>query len=306
MSPLTTWTFDPLQLAGPVVAAALYGLRVRTLARRGRPIGGARVVSFAAGLGCVLVALVSPIDAVGETRLFSAHMLQHLLLGLVAPLLLLLGLTRSVVAPVIGLRGMWRLRWLAHPFVALPLWTVGFYVWHLPALFDGALADDTVHALEHVTFIAIGLLVWAPVVEPVPAPGWFGNVPKLGYLLAWRLIDMPLAIFFLFGPPIYPTYERAPRLFGLSAGADQSTGGALEFLFGLVCFFAVFGWLFYRAAADDERLAELVALGVPERRARHALRYGRGAALLARTQAAGSWPPVRAPIPSGEPSVATR
>lgn len=299
MDPYTTWSLEPLQLAAASIAGVLYGVRVRALAAQRRGISTARVASFYGGVAVIVAALASPLDAVGETRLFAAHMLQHMLVGYVGPLLAMLGLTRAVLAPVLGIGGMWRLRFLGHPAVALPVWAASFYLWHLPPLYETALRDDVVHAAEHAVFITTGLLAWAPVLEPVPAPRWFGTAGKLVYLCAWRIADMPLAVAFMFGPAIYRTYERAPRSLGLSAPADASLGGVMEFGIGLSVFFVVFVALFLRAAADDERFHELVALGVPEARARHAVRYGSARALLERVRSIGAWPPVRAGTSSG-------
>src|SRR5204862_5282259 len=120
------------------LAAARYGRRARTLARRGRPVPWPRLAAFAAGLLTLFVALASPIDTIAEERLFSVHMLQHLLLGDAGALLLVLGLDGRLLRPLLRLRFVYRLRFLASPLVALPLWAASFCAWHVPALFDAA------------------------------------------------------------------------------------------------------------------------------------------------------------------------
>ena len=122
------WNFDPLELTILAFVGALYWRRARTLARRGRPVPRLRAVSFAVGLLTLFVALASPVDTVGEERLFSVHMLQHLLLGDVGALLLVLGLDGRLLRPLLRLRLVRALRVLGHPLVALPLWAANFVV----------------------------------------------------------------------------------------------------------------------------------------------------------------------------------
>ena len=102
-------------------------------------------------------------------------MAQHLAIGDLAPLLLLLGLTGPVLAPLLALRPVRSLRALAHPAVALPLWALDLALWHVPRLYDAAEAHPALHALEHLCLLVFGLAMWAPVVEVLPAPAWFGS-----------------------------------------------------------------------------------------------------------------------------------
>ena len=149
---MNDWNFDPLELSILVLIGALYWRRTSTLARRGRPVPARRLVAFGAGLLTLFLALASPIDTIGEERLFSVHMLQHLLLGDVGALLLVLGLDGRLLRPLLRVRLVQRLRVLAYPLVALPLWAANFVVWHLPVLFDAALRHDAIHALQHALF----------------------------------------------------------------------------------------------------------------------------------------------------------
>jgi putative membrane protein len=246
------WSFDPLQLGPLVLAGLLYSRRAWTLARRGRPVRRARLVSFGAGLLVFALALVSPIDTIGETRLFSVHMAQHLLIGDVAPLLIVLGLSRPLVRPILALPGVWRGRGLAHPLVALPLWAAGLWVWHLPLLYDAALDDDLVHAVEHAAFFTGGLLLWATLLGLLPSR--FGSGQRLlGLAFVWVTGAALANVLLWSGRAWYPAYVRAPRTWGLSALADQRAGGGVmlfEMMFvGTIAFVAIgLGWL-----ADAER-----------------------------------------------------
>src|SRR5213083_2505521 len=194
LAPNTSWTLDPLQLVPTLLIAALYTRRVLTLRDRGTPVPGWRIALFALGILILLVALVSPVHALGE-RMFSFHMLQHVLLGDLAPLALLAGLTGPILRP--ALAWLHRLRFLAHPLVALPLWAVNLYVWHLPFLYDAALHHDSVHALEHFCFFTAGCLMWEPVVETLPGPAWFGTGMKFAYIGVVRLLETILGNVFI-------------------------------------------------------------------------------------------------------------
>ena len=111
-------------------------------------------------------------------------MTQHVLLGDLAPLCFVAGLTGPVLRPVLALKPVDRLRFLTHPLVALPVWAVNLYLWHLPVLYQAALHHNSIHALEHFLFFTCGCLMWSPVLETLPAPEWFGTGWKLGYIVA--------------------------------------------------------------------------------------------------------------------------
>ena len=253
------WTFDPLQIAPILVGGALYAQRAGTLASRGRPVPGVRLISFAAGLLVLILALVSPLDSIGETRLFSVHMAQHMLIGDVAPLLVALGLSRQLMRPALALPWLGRARVLTHPLVALPIWAADLLAWHVPALYDAALRNDAVHALEHVCFFAGGLLLWTTLIGLLPGPRWFGRGARLAALGFVWVTGGALANVFLWSDrAFYPPYVHAARTWGLSPLADQRAGGGvmlLEMMLVGVVVFVLTGldWL-----ADAERRQALV------------------------------------------------
>ena len=229
----TSWTFDPLQIVPTILLAALYVRRVRTLRARGTHVPAWRIASFATGIALLLVALVSPIHAIGE-QLFSFHMLQHVLLGDLAPLALLAGLTGPILRPALAY--LHRLRFLANPFVALPLWAVNLYVWHLPFLYEAAVRHDSVHALEHLCFFTGGTIMWLPVLETLPAPEWFGTGAKIGYIAVVRGVETVLGnVFFWAGSVFYPAvYVHRQHLWGLSPLEDQGLAGAVMMIEGSI------------------------------------------------------------------------
>jgi putative membrane protein len=276
VSLLTSWTFDPLQLAPIAVIAVAYGIRARTLARRGQPVPTWRIGLFALGLVLLLVAVVSPVAAVGEEELFGFHMLQHILLGDLAPLCILGGLTGPLLQPLLAVLPVRQLRALANPLVALPVWAVNLYIWHVPALYEAAVENGAVHALEHVSFFAAGLVVWLPVVETLPAPEWFGTGAKLGYVVAVRLVETVLANVFLWaGEPFYDIYAKGDEFLGLSPEGDQSLAGAVMMLEGSLVTVGAIAWLFLRMAEEGEARQRLLERGLDPRTVKRAVRYGR-------------------------------
>jgi putative membrane protein len=273
---MTRWNFDPLEISVLALVGALYWRRARTLARRGRPVPWPRLAAFAAGLLTLFVALESPIDTIGEERLFSVHMLQHLLLGDVAALLLVLGLDGRLLRPLLRVRVVHRLRVLAHPLVALPLWAVNFVVWHLPVLFDAALRHDAIHALQHTLFVTLGMLVWAALIEPLPGPAWFAAPWKIPFVLGMWLVMLVLSQVFIWSSHVYyAPYAHDATLWGLSHLSDQKAGGGVMLVESMFTMLPALVWVLLRVLRESETRQQLVDAGVAPAAAARAARYGR-------------------------------
>ena len=131
---LTSWALEPWQLVPAALLAFLYGKRARTLRRRGTPVPAWRRFVFWLGFALVLLALVSPIDAFASEFLFM-HMLQHVLIGDLAPLCFVVGLTGPMLQPLLRFHLVNKLRFLTHPAVALPLWAYNLALWHIPFMY---------------------------------------------------------------------------------------------------------------------------------------------------------------------------
>jgi cytochrome c oxidase assembly factor CtaG len=285
----------PLQLAPGVVGVVMYWLRARTLRERGAPVPSWRQRCWYGGLGLMVATLVSPLAHMSE-ELFLAHMLEHLLLADLGALLLVLGLTGPVLQPVLSAPGLQWLRFLAHPVVALTLWAVNFYVWHLPVLYQGAVEHDAVHALQHILFVSFGIGMWMALLGPLPKPAWFGNGAKIGYIVAVRLIQSVLANALLWSSGVlYPRYAAGQAEWGISPANDQSAAGAIMMVEGSLVTIGLFCWLFLRAARESEERQELVELAaahgveLSEERAARAVAAGRGDALRERILSTGQF-----------------
>ena len=282
----------PLQLLPATISGVLYALGVRRLARTPRAVPGWRQACFYGGLALIVVTLTSLGNIADE--LFAAHMVEHLLIGDIGTLLLVLGLTGPLLAPALRIRFFDRLRVLAHPVVALVLWAADLYAWHAPVLHEAAVRHEGLHALQHFGFVFFGANMWMALLGPLPKPAWFGNAAKLGYIIAVRLAGAVLGNVLVFGGHhFYPVYAAGEAAHHLSPGADQNAAGAIMMIEGSILTLCLFCWLFLRAAQDSEERQELLDLAaargveLSEERAARAVSAGRGAELRRRLEAAG-------------------
>jgi cytochrome c oxidase assembly factor CtaG len=280
-SDLTSWNLAPLQLLPTVLLSFAYYRRTRTLKLRGQPVPGWRQFLFWLGIFLLVLAINSPIDELGEKDFFFVHMTQHILLGDLAPLCFVAGLTGPVLRPVLAIRPFDRLRVLSLPYVALPIWAVNLYVWHVPFLYEAALHHSAVHALEHILFFTCGALMWSPVVETLPQPAWFGTGWKLGYVAIVRLIETVLGNVFIWSSSaFYSTYGAALPKWGISSAVqDQNLAGVVMMIEGSLVTLAMLAWLFLKLAAEGELRQELIEAGYDPVQVKRAVRYGRGRAL---------------------------
>lgn len=293
--------FVPLEVIPLTAAGILYWHRATVLSWAGRPVPGWRQACFAAGLATIAIALFSPVGHISE-ELVIAHMGEHLLIGDIAAPLLVLGLTRSLLQPVLAIRVFNRLEVLAHPAVAFPLWSLNLFLWHLPVLYQDAYGAAPVHAVEHATFLLFGCLMWMPVFGPLPKPDWFGAAWKVAYVIGVRFTGAILGNVLMWsGTVLYPIYEPGERFWGIAPLADQSTAGALMMIEGTFLVLGVLAWTFFelaREGAEKQRLLELAeerGVALDERRAQRAVAAGHGALLEERLSGAADREPDHAP-----------
>jgi len=213
-----------------------------------------RTVAFLAGCALLVAVLVTPLDTLARTYLVWAHLLQNVVLAEWAPLLLVLGIPPSLARRLSTPRPM---RALTQPFVALPLWAATYALWHVPALYDAALGrSGSLLALEHATYVVVGLLFWWCVWQAEPHR--LSSGARAGYVVAAFVLSAPLGLVLALVPrAVYGFYADAPeRVFGLSRLTDQQLGGMTMAAEQSVVFFGVFAYWFLRFLSEQERLEE--------------------------------------------------
>jgi putative membrane protein len=277
--------FEPLQAAGLTLVATAYAFRLMTLSREGRPVPTWRIVCFTSGLALIAIAFISPLGRIDDELVF-VHMIQHLLMGDLGALLIVLGLTGPLLQPLLANRWLAWMRHLAHPLVALPLWAIDLYIWHIPVLYQAATDHAAVHALQHSCFIGFGVLMWMPLVGPLPQPKWFGIPAKIGYLIGVRFTGIVLGNVFMWSNSVfYPDYAGGEAKWHIAAVTDQSIAGVIMMVEGGFVTLGVLSWLFLRWAQQDterQRLLDLAdsrGVALSNERAARAAAAGQGARL---------------------------
>lgn len=243
-----------------VLYLQMYFRRTRTLVRQDRPVARWRVVSFACGALLMAVVQMPPFDSIADEVLI-AHMVQHIVIGDIASLLIVLGLTGPVLQPLLHMRISRVTRALVNPIVALALWAVDLYAWHLPLFYQLAIEHDVVHALEHACLLWFGVLLWLALLGPLPKPRWFEGWGSLVYVVSVRFVGAVLANALIWAQTVfYPVYKSTDVVHGISATADQNVAGAVMMIEQIIFTTVLLAWLFLRFARRDEERQELVDL----------------------------------------------
>ncbi len=262
-------SLDPVVLLLIATAAALYVRAIAVLRRRGQTVPLLQRVAWWGGLSLTAIGLLSPVDRLGES-LLSAHMAQHLLIADLAAPLLLVGLRTPVLVfflprPVLvalarrkGLRRAFRT--LRRPLVAIPVYVLVLYGWHLGPMFEAALAYSAVHALQHESFVVASVLVWWAAIEP-KRRRLRGELWKMGHILGARLAGMFLGMAFIaLRVPVYTEgYGEGTRAYGLSPLEDQQLAGGLMLSLDLALMLFAAAFFFWRAAGDHDRAERAAA-----------------------------------------------
>jgi cytochrome c oxidase assembly factor CtaG len=279
----SAWDPAPAVLVGAGVVLALFVRAFVRLRRRGRAdhADWSRPLLFLIAVALGTLPLVSPLDEVGDSYLLSGHMLQHVLIGDAAPALALVGLRGPlffflVPAAVLGrlarLHALRRfLAFLLDPVTSLAVWMLVIAGWHVPVAYDYALRNETVHDLEHLSFVVAGVLVWMQIVDPARRRR-LSPAQRLGYLLVVFAAGAVLAGLLVSSPaPLYPAYAAAgPRLFGISPLPDQQLAGIVMVAEQLATLGACCYFLLRARVRIDPRPAEGPVL-VPVLGGRHEL-----------------------------------
>jgi putative membrane protein len=247
----------PTVIMGVLALAASYGAAAWRL---GRPVRRRQGAAFAGALATIVVALDGPVDGLADAGLFSAHMVQHLLLGEVMPPLLLLGLPDWMLRPVLGRRAVRAVaRRLTSPVIAFAVSNAFLIVLHLPPVFDRMVRDEPIHVALHLVLMGTGVLAWWPLLSPLP------ELPRLSYpaqMLYLFLLLIPMAAvsapITLAPTVIYPWYAGSTHPLGLTPLADQVLGGLLMWVGVGLYLMSVFSLIFFRWAQHEDRDEPLV------------------------------------------------
>jgi putative membrane protein len=207
-----------------------------------------KIVLFFAGIFVLFIALVSPLDELGDVYWFSAHMTQHLLLTLAGPPLLLLGTPGWLLAPLLKNRAVLCVgRCLTSPVIALGLFNVVFALYHVPALYDLALRDDAFHIFMHLMLMATAVVTWWPVLSPVQELPRLPYPAQILYLFLESIPPTILGALITFADAVlYPTYQAAPRLFDVTALADQQAAGLIMWIPGTMVYLFALTIVFFK------------------------------------------------------------
>jgi cytochrome c oxidase assembly factor CtaG len=251
------WNFTLPALVPIVIYIAIYVWRFRAARREagGRGAGWPQALFFTISMLLLMTAVLSPVDRLGEDYLFSAHMVQHILLGDLAPLFLLLSLSRVIMRPATKrlMRVEKALGRLAHPITFIVAWLTLVYFWHIPALYNGALEHPFLHALEHATFFTAGTLLWWPLVQPVPMRRPLEGTMGLAYIFAAKMTLGVLGLYLTWSTSVaFSYYLDVPRIWNLTPIQDQNVGGAIMMVEQALVLLSVFFLLFVRMLTQSE------------------------------------------------------
>ena len=238
---ILSWQLDPVLIGSLLTFAVSYGLAVGPLRKKlapGAVFPRKSAILFYSTLVLIYLAEGSPLHDLAEIYLFSAHMVQHLTLSYIVPPLLIAALPVWLLRPLLTNRAVLPIaRTLTKPAVALLVFTLGLSIWHFPAVYEAQLKSSLIHHLEHVLFMGTSLVMWWPVMSPLPELPRLGYGTRLMYLILLPVAQVLVSAFLTFAQqPLYPSYVNAPRITSLSALADQQLGGIIMKVAGFIAF----------------------------------------------------------------------
>jgi putative membrane protein len=257
------WNWEPSILLGLVLLTGFYLFATgpgRKWFNQAQPARPGQKAWFLGGVAILFLALVSPLDALSDGYLFTAHMWQHFMLAFLAPPSLLLGTPDWLLRPLLKQPVLaWWLRLLTAPLLAFASFNIIFMVWHLPALYEATLHNNAFHISEHLLFMSSGVLNWWPVLSPLPELPRLSYPARMFYLFAEAIPTSVMGAFVTFPATVlYPTYANAPRILNLSPMEDQQFAGLIMWIPAaatyLVALSLVFmSWFSHEQAADAAR-----------------------------------------------------
>jgi cytochrome c oxidase assembly factor CtaG len=252
------WTIAPIVLLALAAYTGIYVWRWRVSRAEGGPRAApvSKLVLWVTGIACLFIALVSPVDRLGE-QLASLHMVQHLLIADLAPICLTLALTKHILRPVT--RRIQRLEKAAgpfgHPAFGVVAYVGAMWLWHVPAMYEAALRHGFVHVLEHLTFAAAGLLYWWHLLSPIRSRLRLGGLGPVLYMASTKILVGFLGILLAFSPDVlYDFYVVRPEdtRWGLDPLDDQRVAGLIMALEQSIVMGIALAYLFVRMLVESE------------------------------------------------------
>jgi len=248
-----TWSVHPSTVIGLAALGALYLWQARS-ADAEHPLSVARKISFFSALLVIFGSLNGPIHDLSDTYLFSAHMVQHLLLTMLMPPLIIYGVPGWMLRPLLRNRTVFAIaRRVTKPIACFVIFNLVIALWHLPVFYNAAMANHNIHIVEHLMFMSAAVLMWWPITSQLP------ELPRLSYpgqMLYCFLMILPMSIIAIYismaEQVLYPAYSVAPRISSLSPLDDQLLGGLIMWVPGGLLFMVIMTVVFFKWAARGE------------------------------------------------------
>lgn len=255
------WSIHPSTVAGLAALGAVYLVRARR-ATTEQPVSGWHKLSFFSALFVIFAALNGPVHDLSDNYLFSGHMVQHLMLTMAMPPLLINGVPGWMLRPLLRNRVVAAIaRKLTRPITCFVIFNVVIAAWHLPVFYNAAMANHGIHILEHLMFMVAAVLMWWPLASQLP------ELPRLAYpgqMLYSFLMSIPMSVVAVYitmaDQVLYPHYASAPRIMALSPMDDQLLGGLIMWIPGGMIFMVIMTVVFFKwsaRGADDAAAAQV-------------------------------------------------
>lgn len=266
------WSVPPVEVAVFLALAGAFALFDR---HPDSGVTGRHRAYYYSGIALLLAAVCTPLGGMAQQGLLSAHMLQHTILGGFAPLLLLLGIPREAAEHFLRPATIARLQRVQSPAVAFTLWTLATVVWLLPSVHHHVLVSPWLWVVQQMAFLAFGLLMWAPVIERVSAPLWFGTGWKGSYMTGVWTVGLVIAnIYWFSGTAFYGSHAAAAEAWNFTPLEDQANSGTVMMLSHCMLAFGAIVLLFFRQAQEGDMRQKLIEAGVDRTTVEQAIRGG--------------------------------
>ena len=259
---LTHWNWDIFLVGGIILVTVSYLYAIgplRVKYQLGPRVPFSRALAFLLGADICFLALFTALDILADKYLFSAHMLQHMLLCFVGAPLMVLGIPAWFLHPLLRNRAFFAIwKGLTHPVVTSVLFCTNLWLWHAPVIYNAALYNVQLHIVCHLLYVVTGMLFWWPLLGPVE--GVWPPLPLGGKLAYLFFNDMPMVLLgagLTFTGPLYVPYLNAPRILGIAPDVDQQLGGLLMWIVGSIFFIVLASIIFLRWMLQQEKIEQM-------------------------------------------------